>query len=136
MIHKEVELLRDKIYAAFPELKACAYYKGEFEDGSEWNPVFPSVFVNCSQVLPARESSAKWLTANLILNIYVGVKLEVEDQQNFFNELIKFINNFNEDTSLNKIYTFKLNSITLKGYFYNIEAYQLELSVEKMIDNV
>lgn len=132
MIHEIIEKLIKKIKNRFAEV-ICDYYKGEFEEGSEWNPQFPSVFLNCTQLLPGTENPRYWIDSTMTMNIYVGIKLEITEQQNFLDEIIKFVNRLNDDSELNEIYVFRMNSITLKGYFYGIEVYQIELSVNKIV---
>lgn len=132
MIQEVISLLIDKIKTRFYELNSCTYYKGEFEDGSEWNPVFPAVFLNASGIQPLTETTNEWIFAKIILNVFVAVKLEVDDQQIFLDSFLKYLNSLYSDLELTAEYKFKINTITLKGYFYGIEVYQIEFEVEKV----
>lgn len=130
MIHAALTKIQDKIKTQFPEIKKVDYYKGEFEEGVEWNPIFPVVFTNCTQINP-KLAGSKILTGTLIINIYTGIKIEDEDQTTLFENLVLFLNSLNEDAGLSSEFVFEIKLILLQGYFYGIEAYRIELHATK-----
>jgi hypothetical protein len=124
MIHDIMNALTASVTAEFPEVKECRYYKGEFEEGSEWNPVFPVVFINCSSLLPDVESQDGWRQARETFNVFVGIRMEQADQQTFLANFIRFITSLRIDGCI-----VEASAITLAGYFSGIEAYKIELNV-------
>lgn len=133
MIHPLLNSLQEKTKAKFAKLKDVGYYKGEFEEGSQWNPTFPIVFFNAPFINPGLAGSEKWLKADVTINAYIGFKMENQEQTELFAEFLLWLNNLNDDADLKKEYTFDLKPATLQAYVAGVEAYKIELSVKKVI---
>lgn len=133
MIHTLLNSLEEKIKSNFAIVKEVRYYKGEFEEGSQWNPFFPAVFVNAPLINPGQEGSEKWLKAAMTVNIYTAIKMENAEQTEFFENLILYINNLNSDTDLKTQYTFEMKPAVLVAYVAGVEAYRIELTARKVI---
>ncbi len=133
MIHEVINTLIDAVEEKFgaesdaaTKVEECRYYKGEFEEGSQWNPVFPIVMINCSTVTPELTSQQGWLSVKATLGVYVGIKLDEENQQEFFAEFLRWITTLNIDG-----YDIEVQAGTLTGYFGGVEAYKFDATVVK-----
>lgn len=133
MIHTLLNSLKEKIKSNFTIVKEVGYYKGEFEEGSQWNPIFPSVFVNAPLINPGQEGSEKWLKAAMTVNVYAAFRMETPEQTEFFEALLLYINNLNDDTDLKTQYTFEMKPAVLVAYVAGVEAYRIELVAKKVI---
>lgn len=133
MIHRLISALIGKISNEFPAVKECRYYKGEFEPEGEWNPVFPVCLINCDSILPEKTSESKRVSVKTIVNLYIGIKMEVPEHTELLENLILYLNRLNDDEEINYDYWFMINTVSLVGYFTGVEAYKIELEVESYI---
>ncbi|MBW7888388.1 MAG: hypothetical protein H3C35_08520 [Bacteroidetes bacterium] len=125
MIHNAINAVLEAVEERFgAEVKECRYYKGEFEEGSQWNPVFPIVLANCTALTPEQTSQKGWIARKAALGVYVGLQLDDEDQQQFFTEFIEWLT-----TLFLEGYELEVQAVNLLGYFNGIEAYKFDLTV-------
>lgn len=133
MIHEVINTMIDAIEENFgseseatTKIKECKYYKGEFEEGSQWNPVFPVAFVNCSAFNPQQTSQNGWIATKASVGVYVGIKLDEKSQQEFFSDFIQWLTTLYADG-----YEIEVQAGNLVGYFSGIEAYKFDVTVVK-----
>lgn len=135
MIHQAINLSIENLQSKFPDVKEIRLYKGEFEDGVDWEPVFPCLLVN-SPLLAEGNTDSERGNVNCFqtLNVFAGINAEDEAQQDFLADAIQFLNTLNTVDELADLGSWKLKSVNLVGYFKGIEAYRIELSVERLMD--
>lgn len=126
MIHEAIDAVITKILTDFPEFREVRYYKGEFEEGVDWNPIFPIVLLNCDTFAEGVGTQSGWVTTKLTLNCYVAIQLEDAAQKILFSNFIKTITAFTVGE-----YQYRASAGTLIGYTHGIEMYRIPLTVEQ-----
>lgn len=133
MIHQLLISVQEKIKNEFTLLKEVDYYKGYFEEGAEWTPVFPCFYNNVMQLNPGRPGSNKLLTTEMLMSCYIGIKIENEEQADLFESIVKYLNELNKVDELKTSYTFDMKAGILIGYFNKVEAYKIDIAVSKKL---
>jgi hypothetical protein len=123
------ELRNDLIsfISSIPGVNRCTKYRGELEEGSEWNPVFPSSFVNFTAVTPLSHSAdSRMIGRNrFAAEIYVADRHDCADlTETITNEL-----DATEITLGENIYQVKLIEISLLGYVRSVEIWKLKIEL-------
>lgn len=100
-----------------------ARYKGEFEEGADWNPIFPACFIRLTGVRPELiGSSGEVLKHRVSFVLYIADK---DRDEPLVLELIDAVAGIT-DIDENPVF---LNSISWGGYARGVEVYQIEVDL-------
>ena len=124
------ELVRDKI----PTVKV-GRYKGEFEEGADWNPAFPAVLIRVNSLLPTeRNMSGQVISYSAEFTLYIADR---DMNQPSGLDTIEAVINTIEDNSITNDdygteYDMKVGDDGMKflGYGNQVEVYILNVNVQ------
>lgn len=124
---------------AVPILSRVQRYKGELEEGSQWNPTFPIAFVQFAGYRPEAEATdGQWLSERLYFRLYIGDRnASSPDGLDALEAVIDFFNSKDIQITLNEgnKQTFKVKIAKeggdLYGYIVGVDAYVLLIEVTR-----
>lgn len=141
MIYSATDTLIDYLEEYFepeppedPELEAepawlkVHYYNGEFEPETDWNPLFPAVFVSLESVMPNQIATGLTASFQQTINVYCGIKFSDTNQKHFFDFLVTAINTINDEQEANG-FTSEISSIVLYGFVKGVQVYKITVMV-------
>lgn len=136
MLKELLNKIEEELKAQLPTVKV-GRYKGEFEEGTDWSPVFPVIFFRLNDYVPTNKSTGgKVLSADTGITLYVADKdinsskgLDtIEDAIGCFDGVVfKFLSN-NATVTVNV--SIHDEGFKLYGYIKGVEVYTLQILVD------
>ena len=130
LLSKTEEVL-ETLKADYPLIK-IGRYKGEFEDGSEWSPVFPCVFQRLNNYTPLAKGMQRE-----VLDAVTGITLYVADKDinsskglDLLEDVIELFNGVTLQTpGFTATAYIRDEGMELFGYMKGVEVYILQIAI-------
>ncbi|MDI6804933.1 MAG: hypothetical protein QME58_14025 [Bacteroidota bacterium] len=136
MIYSTLDQILGAIQAAVgSEVKELGSYSGQFEEGGEWNPLFPAVFASIVKAEPIIETDTIIIGFSITANIYVGIKNNISSNRAFLDNILNIMDGFGISfpTSVPGVVKFSTEAVFLHGYFFGIDVYRIEVNIIKQL---
>ena len=127
MIKEIIDSLIAQLPKSVDTVKTADRYRGEFEENSEWNPVFPSVFFQVNEFKPeGLMSDGRTVKKRVFLTVYCANEYEAA-------ELAESVYDFLDGIAvMDESGVYRNMSCTggkLHGWFQRVEVYKIEVTI-------